>query len=174
MNTDKVIKKNNYPLEETIAYMLKNRNLTLSTAESCTGGGIASRITSVPGSSQYYKGGIVAYANEIKISFLEVQTGTLEKYGAVSEETVLEMAKGAMHTFRTDCAIATSGIAGPDGGSIQKPVGTIWMAVAHKNEIITYKQEGDEGRGLNTERAINNALSLLLELLENENITNTQ
>lgn len=160
--------------EEAIGHWLKSKNLTLSTAESCTGGGIASRITSVSGSSEYFKGAIVAYANEIKTSLLNVPQKTLEMYGAVSEETVREMVKGAMNTLKTDCAIATSGIAGPRGGSIEKPVGTVWIAVACKGEVITFKQEGDEGRKANTERAVNNALSLLLHLLEKGNIAITQ
>ena len=124
-------------LEEEIGLLLKSEKLSLSTAESCTGGGVAALITSVPGSSEYFKGGIVAYSNEVKMSLLHVAAETLEKYGAVSRETVIEMAKGAMETLKTDCAVATSGIAGPGGGSVEKPVGTIWMAVACKGEIVT-------------------------------------
>lgn len=153
-------------LEETIGGLLVEKKLTLSTAESCTGGSIAARITSVPGSSAYFLGGIVAYANEVKTALLHVKAETLEKQGAVSEETVLEMAKGAMETLGTDCAVATSGIAGPDGGTPQKPVGTIWIAAANKKEFVTMKQELDEGRGRNVERAVNNALLLLYGLVK--------
>ena len=153
-------------LEEEIGCLLRSANLTLSTAESCTGGGVAARITSVPGSSDYFMGGIVAYANEVKRELLHVSMETLEKRGAVSRETVIEMAKGAMKTLKTDCAIATSGIAGPGGGTLEKPVGTIWIAVAYKNEIVTKCQTGDEGRENNVKKTIENALLMLLEQLK--------
>ncbi|MGN0047800.1 MAG: CinA family protein [Bacteroides sp.] len=153
-------------LEEEIGCLLRSANLSLSTAESCTGGGVAARITSVPGSSDYFMGGIVAYANEVKHELLHVSMETLEKQGAVSRETVIEMAKGAMKTLKTDCAIATSGIAGPGGGTPEKPVGTIWIAVAYKNEIVTKCQTGDEGRDKNVKKTIENALLMLLERLK--------
>lgn len=152
--------------EEEIGLLLKSQKMSLSTAESCTGGGIAALVTSVPGSSEYFKGGIVAYSNEAKMSLLHVSSDTLQKYGAVSRETVIEMAKGAMKTLKTDCAIATSGIAGPGGGSPEKPVGTVWIAVAYKNEIITVKQVGDSGRHENVQRAIQNALFILIDWLK--------
>lgn len=147
--------------EEEIGELLKAKNLSLSTAESCTGGGIAALITSVPGSSEYFNGGIVAYSNEIKKDLLHVSAETLAKYGAVSRETVIEMVKGAMKTLKTDCAVATSGIAGPGGGTPEKPVGTVWIAAAYKNDIVTMKQEGDRGRAGNVQSAIQNALSML-------------
>ena len=153
-------------LEEEIGILLKTKNLSLSTAESCTGGGIAALITSVPGSSEYFNGSIVAYSNEVKMSLLHVSADTLEKHGAVSRETVTEMAKGAMKTLKTDCAVATSGIAGPGGGTSGKPVGTIWIAAAYKSEIVTMKQEGDCGRAGNVQKAIQNALLLLLDKLK--------
>ena len=153
-------------LEEKVGELLKAKKLSLSTAESCTGGGIAALITSVPGSSEYFNGSIVAYSNEIKMSLLHVSAETLEKHGAVSRETVTEMVKGAMKTLKTDCAVATSGIAGPGGGTPEKPVGTVWIAAAYKNEIVTMKQEGDEGRKGNVEKAIQNALLLLCEKLK--------
>nr|WP_246593242.1 CinA family protein [Caecibacteroides pullorum] len=146
--------------------LLKSKKLSLSTAESCTGGGVAAAITSVAGSSEYFMGGIVAYSNDVKISLLHVSSETLEKYGAVSRETVMEMAAGAMNTLKTDCAIATSGIAGPGGGSLEKPVGTIWIAVAYKNEIVTVMQTGDNGRAKNVQNAIQNAMDLLIEILK--------
>lgn len=153
-------------LEEEIGELLKAKKISLSTAESCTGGGIAALVTSVPGSSEYFKGGIVAYANEVKEELLGVRPETLAAYGAVSRETVVEMAKGAMNRLKTDCAIATSGIAGPGGGTLEKPVGTVWIAVAYKNEIVTMKQEGDDGRAGNVEKAIKNALIMLRNGLE--------
>lgn len=153
-------------LEEEIGKLLIANNLSLSTAESCTGGGVAALITSVPGSSGYFKGGIVAYDNEVKKNLLGVSPETLSAYGAVSRETVIEMAKGAMNRLKTDCSIATSGIAGPGGGTLEKPVGTVWIAVAYKNEIVTMKQEGDDGRAGNVEKAIKNALIMLRNGLE--------
>ena len=153
-------------LEEEIGILLKTKNFSLSTAESCTGGGIATLITSVPGSSEYFNGGIVAYSNEVKMSLLHVSADTLEKYGAVSRETVTEMVNGAMKTLKTDCAVATSGIAGPGGGTPEKPVGTVWIAAAYKNEIVTMKQEGDCGRAGNVQKAIQNALLLLRDILK--------
>ncbi|ADV44241.1 CinA family protein [Bacteroides helcogenes] len=153
-------------LEEEIGELLKAKNLSLSTAESCTGGGIAALITSIPGSSEYFNGGIVAYSNEVKMSLLHVSVETLEKHGAVSRETVIEMAKGAMKTLKTDCAIATSGIAGPGGGTPEKPVGTVWIAAAYKDEIISMKQEGNLGRTGNVQKAIQNALIMLRNRLK--------
>ena len=152
--------------EEEIGELLKAKNLSLSTAESCTGGGIAALITSVPGSAEYFNGGIVAYSNEIKKDLLHVSAETLAKYGAVSRETVIEMVKGAMKTLKTDCAVATSGIAGPGGGTPEKPVGTVWIAAAYKNDIVTMKQEGDRGRAGNVQSAIQNALSMLCDKLK--------
>lgn len=152
--------------EEELGNLLKSKKLSLSTAESCTGGGVAAAITSVAGSSEYFMGGIVAYSNDVKVSLLHVSSETLEKYGAVSRETVMEMAAGAMNTLKTDCAIATSGIAGPGGGSLEKPVGTIWIAVAYKNEIVTVMQTGDNGRAKNVQNAIQNAMDLLIEILK--------
>ena len=152
-------------IEEKVGELLKSQKMTLSTAESCTGGGVAALITSVPGSSEYFKGGIVAYSNEVKTSLLHVSPETLEKHGAVSQETVIEMARGAMDALKTDCAIATSGIAGPGGGTPQKPVGTIWMAVACKGKIVTRQEEGDLGGSGNVRRTIQDALRLLADLL---------
>ena len=163
---DDVIDENDVPLEKAVGDLLRKRKATLSTAESCTGGSIAARLTCVPGSSDYFKGSIVAYANEVKVNVLQVSPQTLEEQGAVSRQTVIEMVKGAMNTLKTDCAIATSGIAGPGGGTDEKPVGTVWIAAAYKGEIRTMKQESNRGREMNVERAGNNALLLLLELLK--------
>lgn len=153
-------------LAAELGKLLIAQNHTLSTAESCTGGGIASIITAIPGSSQYFHGGIVAYANEVKMDLLEVQSDTLEQHGAVSEQTVMEMAKGAMKSMKTTCSIATSGIAGPGGGTADKPVGTIWIAVACNERIVTKRLEGDFGRAENIKNTIKNALSLLIKTLK--------
>ena len=154
------------PLEVIVGELLKKKKLTVSTAESCTGGSIAARLTSIAGSSEYFNGSVVAYSNEVKMGLLHVSSETLEQHGAVSEETVIEMVKGAMKALKTDCAVATSGIAGPGGGTPEKPVGTVWIAAGYKNEIHTYKQETNRGRSMNIERAGNNALLMLRDLLK--------
>lgn len=156
----------NVRLEEELGRLLKELKLSLSTAESCTGGSVAAKIVSVPGSSVYFKGGIVAYSNEIKERLLQVSPETLEQHGAVSKETVMEMVKGAMKTMDSDCAIATSGIAGPDGGTAEKPVGTIWIAVANKDEIQTWMLSEDHGRDKNMQNAVRKALFMLYNLLK--------
>ncbi|MEG0647856.1 MAG: competence/damage-inducible protein A [Bacteroides sp.] len=163
---DDIFDEEDAPLEKIIGDLLRKKGITVSTAESCTGGSIAARLTSVPGSSDYFKGAIVAYANEVKTTLLHVSERTLEEHGAVSEQTVVEMVRGAMDTLKTDCAVATSGVAGPSGGTKEKPVGTVWIAAAYKNEIHTMKQDSNRGREMNVERAGNNALLLLLELLK--------
>ncbi len=126
-------------LEVVIGNILKVKNKTVATAESCTGGYIAHLITSIPGSSAYYKGSIVSYANEAKENLLHVKQATLHTAGAVSEETVREMVAGTLAALNTDFAIATSGIMGPDGGSEEKPVGTVWIAVGNHSRIETKK-----------------------------------
>ena len=156
------------PLEVIVGELLKKKKLTVSTAESCTGGSIAARLTSIAGSSEYFNGGIVAYSNEVKMNLLHVSPETLEVYGAVSEQTVIEMVKGAMKSMNSDCAVATSGIAGPTGGTPDKPVGTIWIAAGCKDKVITLKLEGDEGRNKNIANATQNALQLLRKLFQNE------
>ena len=154
-------------IQKRLGKLLISKGLTVSTAESCTGGGIAARLTSVAGSSAYVRGGIVSYQNDVKEDLLGVNADTIYKYGVVSEETVIEMAKGAMKSLKTDCAMATTGIAGPGGEEPGKPVGTIWIAAAvGEDRIVTMRQEGDQGRSKNIERAIQNALNMLNELLK--------
>lgn len=161
-----ILSESGQSIELVIGEVLRAKALTLATAESCTGGAISAKITSVAGSSAYFKGGVVSYSNEAKINLLNVSNNTLETYGAVSEETVVEMVQGARTALKADCAIAVSGIAGPGGGTTDKPVGTVWIAVAYKDVTQTLKQTSDRGRELNVERAVNNALLLLLELLQ--------
>lgn len=152
-------------ISREINELMWQQGATLSTAESCTAGNVAAAITSIPGSSQFYKGGVVGYSNEVKVNLLHVSQETLDTYGAVSEETIVEMVKGAMDSLRTDYAIATSGVAGPGGGTAEKPVGTIWIAAGNTEKIITRKLEGDEGRELNVARATHSVLQLLYDLL---------
>jgi nicotinamide-nucleotide amidase len=151
--------------EELLGKTLHNINKTVSTAESCTGGKIASMLTSVLGSSSYFNGSVVAYSNEVKSNVLNVNKDDIEKYGAVSQAVVEQMAKGALKLLNTDYAIATSGIAGPDGGSSEKPVGTIWIAVASKNKVISHKYNFSGDRNINIIRAANSGISMLLNLL---------
>jgi len=149
-------------IEVTIGKLLKENNKTLSTSESCTGGKIAHLITSVPGSSNYFKGGIVAYANEIKEDIVKVDMQNINKYGAVSKEVVEAMAQNTLHLMKTDYAVATSGIAGPDGGTEEKPVGTVWIAVASAKKVLSKKLSlGDNNRERNIHRA---TLSVMNEL----------
>jgi nicotinamide-nucleotide amidase len=140
-------------MEEVVGRLLKSKRLTLCTAESCTGGYLAHMITSVPGSSDYYTGSVIAYSNRIKQEFLGVSEKSLSDFGAVSEQVVKEMAEGARQRFNTDFAVSISGIAGPEGGSIDKPVGTVWIAVASENHTITKKFMFGEHRGRNIRRA---------------------
>lgn len=125
----------------------------MATAESCTAGNVAAIITAVPGSSRFYKGGIIAYANAVKENLLHVKSETLEAHGAVSEETVTEMVHGAMKTLEADYAVATSGVAGPSGGTADKPVGTIWIAAGNAQKVLTAKLTEDEGREKNIQAA---------------------
>jgi nicotinamide-nucleotide amidase len=141
--------------------LLLAKGMTLSTAESCTGGNIAQLITSVAGSSAYFKGSIVAYSNEIKEQFLGVPHQVLIEYGAVSEQTVIAMAEGIRKRFATDYSIAVSGIAGPDGGTDEKPVGTTWIAVAGPEGTSVKKFLFGEHRGRNIRKASVAALNML-------------
>lgn len=155
-------------ISREISELMWKDGITLATAESCTAGNLAAAITAIPGSSHYYKGGVVAYANQVKENLLHVDTHTIETCGVVSEETVCEMVKGAMDTLNTDYAIATSGVAGPGGGTPEIPVGTIWIAVGSRKKIVTMKLEGDDGREQNIVKATCSALHLMRDLLKEE------
>ncbi|MCC2545048.1 competence/damage-inducible protein A [Hymenobacter sp. BT175] len=152
-------------LEAAIGQLLLERGLTLGTAESCTGGLVASRITSVAGSSAYFRGSIVAYHNDIKVSELGVRTETLASDGAVSEATVRQMAEGARQRLGADVAVAASGIAGPGGGTPEKPVGTIWIAYADAYQTVARQLSFDRGRQLNIEYTAAAVLHLLRQSL---------
>ncbi len=153
-------------LEETVGKLLVKQSKTISTAESCTGGYIAHLITSIAGSSRYFTGSIVSYANEIKINNLNVHPQTIKQYGAVSRQTVEAMAKGVLKKFNTDYSISVSGIAGPDGGTPEKPVGTVWIAISSKNGVYSQQFHFGEHRGRNIRRSALAALNMLrLKLL---------
>lgn len=152
-------------LEEAIGELLKERNLTIATAESCTGGYLAHKLTSISGSSAYYQGSIIAYHNQVKVRELQVPPETLKQYGAVSEATVREMAENVRLKFGTDIGVATSGIAGPDGGTLEKPVGTIWIAYADKTRTITKLLHFNKDRLLNIEYTAMAVLNLVRQSL---------
>ena len=152
-------------LEATIGELLKQKSLTLGTAESCTGGYVASKLTSVAGSSAYFLGSIVAYHNNVKMKQLGVNPDTLAAHGAVSEPTVREMAEGARRQLGVDVAIATSGIAGPGGGSDEKPVGTMCIAVADAQGTVSKRFVMDRGRQINIEYTTQVVLNLLWQRL---------
>ncbi len=161
-----VVTDEDIALEKAILDLMKSKGLTLSTAESCTGGYIAHLITQHPGSSAVYWGGAVAYAYELKESILGVKESTLNTFGAVSEQTVTEMAEGAIKHFKTDYAIAVSGIAGPDGGTEEKPVGTVWIAISSKHKTVAKVFNFSNKRIQNIERSAASALAMLLNLLK--------
>jgi len=153
-------------IEQVVGQMLKSKNLSIATAESCTGGYLAHMITSVPGSSTYYKGSILAYDNEIKTAQLGVSPATLSTFGAVSEETVIEMAQGVRRAMSTDVGISTSGIAGPDGGTADKPVGTIWIAIVTPDTTVTKKLALYKDRKLNISATAVAALAMAWQTLK--------
>lgn len=152
-------------ISREISVILWKAGETLSTAESCTAGQISAAITAVPGSSTYFKGGVVCYTNEVKSKLLGVSEELLEEKGPVSEEVAREMVKGAIQTLETTYALAVTGYAGPGGGE-EAPVGTIWIAVGNNDELVTRKLEGDEGRDVNLQQATLTALQMLRELLK--------
>jgi nicotinamide-nucleotide amidase len=148
-------------IESVVAKLLVEKNKTVATAESCTGGYLAHQFTQLAGSSRYYIGGVVAYSNQVKISQLGVNPQTLDSFGAVSEQTIIEMAKGIREKLGTDIGLATSGVAGPDGGSPEKPVGTVWVAYATENEVISKKLSLTKDRTLNITASANYLMNLL-------------
>lgn len=154
--------------EIVVGNQLVEQCKSVATAESCTGGSIAARLTSIAGSSRYVKGGIVAYSVDVKESLLGVPADIVNKYGVVSKETVTAMVEGVMHVLHADCAVATTGVAGPEGGTEENPVGNIWIAAAIGNRVVAKLQKMDRGRSMNIERAVNNALLMLHELLKDE------
>jgi nicotinamide-nucleotide amidase len=153
-------------LEKEVGLLLKNRRI--STAESCTGGYLAHRITSVEGSSDYYMGSLIAYHNEIKRYYLKVPEEILKNYGAVSEECIRAMITGACTFFKTDYAIATCGIAGPGGGTKDKPVGTVWIACGTKDNIVAKKFAFTRDRIRNIELSATWALIMFWKFLKTE------
>lgn len=149
------------PIEVAIGKLLSEKNLTLSIAESCTGGNVSRMITSVPGSSSYFQGSIIPYSYEIKMAQLGIKPETLEAFGAVSEQTIVEMATNVRQRFSTTIGVATSGIAGPGGATPEKPVGTVWIAYADEQRVITKKLQLSTERHLNIQLASMAVLNLI-------------
>lgn len=156
----------NKPKESQIGTLLRQRDLKLATAESCTGGLVSDRITNVPGSSEYFLGGIVAYSYEAKVALLDVSWDTLQKYGAVSREVVLAMAKGARKVMEADIAVSISGIAGPGGGLPDKPVGTTWFGLSAPDGDWARKFVWEGDRLENKDLSAEAALQFILDYLE--------
>jgi len=152
-------------LQQEIQKLAINKSLRVATAESCTGGAVGAALVSVAGSSAYFQGSITAYSNDIKTNILHVSPGTIEKYGAVSEEVVREMVDGVLEVLNVDAAVAVSGIAGPDGGSDEKPVGTIWICAGNRAHKVTYLLKAGKDRTRNIELAKIYALNQLRLLL---------
>lgn len=163
-----VVARDDLSFEEIIVRTFAAKNLRLATAESCTGGNISTQITAVAGASQMFQGAAVVYSNQAKVDVLEVSASTLEAHGAVSEPTVVQMADGAKAVFHSDYAIATSGIAGPSGGTPEKPVGMVCVAVAGRYETLSKTFYYKNDRAVNIQRATMAALSMLWNLFQKE------
>lgn len=163
---DAIFGENDISQEEAIADLLKKKQVTVATAESCTGGYLAHMLTSIPGSSQYYLGSIISYSNEVKIAQLDVSKESIQIEGAVSQSVVEQMAIGVRNKFSSDIAIATSGVAGPDGGTDEKPVGTVWIALAAKEGVFSKKFTFEKDRGRNIRRSALSSMSMLRRYLQ--------
>ena len=161
---DHIVGEEGASVESNVHRILSERGLTLATAESCTGGNIAASFTSMAGASAYFLRGIVAYSNDAKSNILGVDSATIDRHGAVSREVVEQMAEGARRISGADYAIATSGIAGPSGGSVEKPVGTVWMAVATPTQTISMMRNS----GTDRQQIIKRASAYVVEMLYNE------
>lgn len=167
---DFVFGYDNQTLEEVVGKELNKKKQTVSTAESCTGGNIAGRLTKISGSSDYFIGSVVSYSDEVKKVMLDVSADDIEKHGAVSREVVEQMAIGVKNKLKTDYSVATSGIAGPKGGTDKKPVGTIWVAVASPTEVVSKMFRFGDERSRNVERTVITALNLLRKQIIKEEL----
>ena len=165
--SEELVAKEDKTVAQVLGELLTERELTVSCAESCTGGNIAHRITQVPGSSAYFLGSVVSYSNEVKANVLGVPRRDIDSHGAVSRPVVEAMAKGASKLMRSDCAIATSGIAGPDGGTKFKPVGTVWIAAKCGEKIVSECIHFKGDRNTVIESATNHGMVMLINLLRN-------
>lgn len=161
-----IVSDQDEPLAQIVGNRLRALHLTLATAESCTGGNVAHQITAIAGSSDYYQGSVVSYANDVKTRLLGVEESVIAEHGVVSEPVVRQMVEGVCRLLNTDCAVATSGIAGPGGGTPQKPVGTVWMAAKCGSHVAAQMRHYPGERSRVITRATTDSLLLLLGLLE--------
>lgn len=157
-------------ISRQIGNLLYSSGLTIGAAESCTGGRISEAMIAIPGASDYFKGSIIAYTNEVKELLLNVSHDVIDEQTAVCEEVAKQMALGVIEALDVNFAIASTGIAGPGGGSLTIPVGTIWIAYGSKNDIRTFKLEEDFGRDINLAIATNKSMRLMLEFLQEKEI----
>lgn len=164
---EEVVTTEDKTLSEVLGDLLVERELTVSCAESCTGGNIAHKITQIPGSSAYFMGSVVSYSNEVKADVLNVNRSDLARFGAVSKPVAEQMAAGAARLMRTDCSMATTGIAGPEGGTKFKPVGTVWIAVNLNDKIVSELIQFKGDRNEVIESATNHAMFMLIKMLRN-------
>lgn len=162
---DYLLAESDDPLQQILGNTLKDNGMTISLAESCSGGYIAHLLTNIAGSSAYFLGGVVSYSNSAKMNLLNVKQTTLDTHGAVSQQAVEEMAKGAIDAFGSDCAIAVSGIAGPDGGTEEKPVGTIWICTICKDKMVSREYSFGKSRENNKRRSAVMAMVQMLRCM---------
>lgn len=155
-------------IEEKLVQMLAEMGLSISTAESCTGGMLASRIIDISGASDVYSEGFITYSNEAKMKYLKVKDETLETHGAVSKETVLQMAYGCRKETGSEVALVTTGIAGPGGGTAEKPVGLVYIGCAYKDEVISREFRFVGDRYEIRRQAVDEAIAIAVEMLENQ------
>lgn len=163
--TEDIVAMEDTSIAETLGRLMKERELSISCAESCTGGNLAHRITQIPGSSAYFLGSVVSYSNNVKANILKVNREDISTFGAVSSQVVNQMAEGVARLMHSDCAIATSGIAGPDGGTKYKPVGTVWIAVKYHDTLESDCHHFSGDRNEVIEKATNHGLMMMLNLL---------
>lgn len=167
MFSEEIVTTEDKSVSQVLGDLLAERELTVACAESCTGGNIAHKITQNPGSSAYFLGSVVSYSNDVKANVLNVSRNDLGRYGAVSREVVSSMARGVSELMHSDCALATSGIAGPDGGTKFKPVGTVWMSAKYGEKVVTELIHFSGNRDNVIESATNHVMVMLIKLLRN-------
>ena len=167
MFSEEIVTTEDKSVSQVLGDLLAERELTVACAESCTGGNIAHKITQSPGSSAYFLGSVVSYSNDVKANVLNVSRNDLGRYGAVSREVVSSMARGVSELMHSDCALATSGIAGPDGGTKVKPVGTVWMSAKYGEKVVTELIHFTGNRDNVIESATNHVMVMLIKLLRN-------
>lgn len=167
---EEVIATEDVSIPEILAQSLAEKELTVACAESCTGGNLAHSMVKLPGSSSYFLGSVVSYSNDVKADVLKVPRQYLDRFGAVSQQVVEAMAKGVSTLMNADCSMATSGIAGPDGGTRFKPVGTVWMAVKYKDKVVSECIRFSGNRNEVIESATNHVMVMLIKVLRNSYI----